>query len=81
MDAWEETEAEKHLGRLIDTAAAQGPQIVMRSAVPAAVVLSHGAYEALRRQADRQFADFLIASPMEPEDFDSGIGMSPTDDA
>ena len=81
MDAWQEAEAGEHLARLIDTAAVQGPQIVMRRAVPAAVVMSPAAYEALRRQADRQFADFLLASPMDPDDFDPGVGAGLADDA
>lgn len=79
MDVWQEVEAGKHLGRLIDTAAVHGPQMVVRSAEPAAIVMSPAAYRALRRQADSRFADFLLASPLEPEDLDPDVGMSLAD--
>jgi hypothetical protein len=29
-----------------------------------------------KASADREFADFLLSSPMEAEDFDRGVGMS-----
>lgn len=76
MGAWQAAEAKQKFGKLVETAATDGPQTVMRHAEPVAVVMSMRDYRALRQQADAAFARLLLASPMEPDDIDGHLGLS-----
>ena len=80
MDSWQAEDAEEEFGRLLDTACLSGPQVVMQGKHAAAVVMSMRDFQALKGQADRQFADFLLASPMDGADFDVGIGPRLSDE-
>jgi prevent-host-death family protein len=75
MRSWQAADAKQNFGRLMD-AAKDGPQVVLRHAEPVGVVLSFEDYDKLRKQADAQFADFLLSTPMDEADFDKGLGMS-----
>lgn len=80
MPPWQAAEAKQRFGQLVESAAADGPQIVMRHAEPVAVVMSIADYRVLKEQADGAFARLLLASPLEPEDFDDGLGLTLGDD-
>ena len=79
MKSWQAAEAKQNFGKLVEAAARGGPQVVVRHSEPVAVVMSVADYRALKGQADREFADFLLSSPIEPKDFDRGVGMSLSD--
>ncbi|GJE59080.1 type II toxin-antitoxin system Phd/YefM family antitoxin [Methylobacterium trifolii] len=81
MDAWQAAEAERDFAKLLDTASRSGLQVVMREAHPTAVIMSMDDYQVLKEQADRQFAAFLLASPMEAEDFGDGPSLTLTGSA
>jgi prevent-host-death family protein len=76
MKAWQAAEAKQNFSKVVDAAARQGPQLLMRHSEPVAVVISMDDYNALKSQANREFAKFLLSSPMEALDFDRGVGMS-----
>lgn len=75
MRTWQAADAKQNFGRLVE-AAKDGPQMLMRHAEPVGVVLSIDEYNRLKSQADADFANFLIASPLEESDFDKNVGMS-----
>ncbi|MEN3230218.1 type II toxin-antitoxin system Phd/YefM family antitoxin [Methylorubrum rhodesianum] len=75
MRTWQAADAKQNFGRLVE-AAKDGPQMLMRHAEPVGVVLSIDDYNKLKKQADAEFAEFLLATPMEEADFDRGVGMS-----
>lgn len=79
MNTWHAAEAKQNFGKLVETAGRDGPQVVVRHSEPVAVLMSIADYRSLKRQADREFAEFLLASPLEAEDFDRGVGMSLSD--
>ncbi|MCJ2059952.1 type II toxin-antitoxin system Phd/YefM family antitoxin [Methylobacterium sp. J-048] len=75
MRSWQAADAKQNFGRLVD-AAREGPQMLLRHAEPVGVVLSMEHYERLKAQADAEFANFLLASPLDETDFDRDVGMS-----
>ncbi|MCJ2125366.1 type II toxin-antitoxin system Phd/YefM family antitoxin [Methylobacterium sp. J-077] len=75
MRSWQAADAKQNFGRLVD-AAKEGPQMLLRHSEPVGVVLSMEYYERLKAQADSEFANFLLASPLEETDFDRDVGMS-----
>jgi prevent-host-death family protein len=56
--SWQLQTAKARLSALIDTSAAEGPQVVTRHGRPAAIVLSPTDYDRLRRRAPN-FKRFL----------------------
>ena len=75
MAQWQTVEARHRFGELVDEAALNGPQVVMRHKTVVAIVVSPDDYRRLVRQADANFAALLAQSPFGPEDVD-GVGMS-----
>lgn len=80
MRSWQAAEAKQHFGRMVEAARSE-PQALMRHAEPVGVIMSMDHYRALKSQADAEFGKFLLSSPMEPHDFDDGIGAHLSDDA
>ena len=77
MAQWQTAEAKQRLADVIDAAAAEGPQVVLRHKDPVAVVLSPEDYRRLVRQANANFGRLLAQSPFGPEDVDPvGISLS-----
>lgn len=75
MRSWQAAEAKQNFSRLVD-AAKDGPQMLLRHTEPVGIVLSMEHYEQLKDQANAAFANFLLASPLEENDFDKDVGMS-----
>lgn len=71
---WQAADAKQNFARLVDAAQTE-PQVVLRHADPVGILVSVSHYEALKAQADAEFARFLTASPLEAEDFDANVGM------
>ena len=62
--------AKQHVCRLTDAAQSE-PQIVPLYGEPVGIIMS--------TQADAQFADFLIACPIDERDVDDGFGVRLSD--
>ncbi len=75
MNTWQAAEAKQNFAKLVE-AATREPQAVMRHSECVGILLSPAHYREMKAQADAQFADFLLSSPLGEEDFDAGIGMS-----
>lgn len=78
MRSWQAADAKQNFGRFVE-AAQQEPQVVLKHAEPVGVLLSMKQYEALKAQADAEFANFLAGSPLAESDFDKGVGMKLSD--
>lgn len=75
MQTWQAADAKQNFSRLVD-AAQEAPQMLLKHSEPVGVVLSMEQYERLKAQANAEFANFLLASPLEETDFDKDVGMS-----
>lgn len=78
MQSWQAVEAERNFSRLVD-AAQNEPQVVLRQSDPVGILMSVDHYDRLRRQADAEFARFLMSSPLETSDFDRNVGTNLAD--
>lgn len=75
MQPWQTVDAKQRFSDLMEAAANDGPQVVMRHKEPVAVVLSPEDYRRLVHRADANFASLLVQSPFEPGDAEA-VGMS-----
>jgi len=62
---WAIQDAKNKFSEVVNAACGGTPQIVTKRGIPAVVVLSFAAYEAMaqREQADDNFASFLLSMP------------------
>ena len=78
MRKWQAADAKQNFSRLVEAARSE-PQALLRHSEPVGVVMSMEHYRTLKAQADAEFANMLLSSPLEESDFDRGIGMSLSD--
>lgn len=79
MKPWQAVDAKQNFGRLVEAARSE-PQLLMRRAEAVGVVMSMEHYRSLTAQANAEFADFLLSSPLEEHVLDKGLGVILSDD-
>ena len=63
MNNWQLQEAQERLEEVIDRAATDGPQLILRNGVQAAVVISAAEYHRLSRR-EPDLVEFFRSSPL-----------------